>query len=88
MFELLGNLIGFVFDMVGMAIGFVFDIIGFVFSLLGGVLSIVFSLGWLLLIFGVVIGLVKHHRRNKKKSGHIYDVDEEDFVSYYAQEQK
>lgn len=88
MFELLGNVIGFVFDMVGFAISFAFDILGFVLGLLGSVLGVVFSMGWFLLIFGVVIGLIKHHRQSRKKPGHIYNVDDEDFVSYYAQEQK
>lgn len=88
MINLLSNIMDFVFGIVEVVFEVAFGALEFVFGLLGGLFSLFFSLGWFLLILGVIIGLVKHHRTSRRKSRHIYDVDDEDFVSYYAQEQK
>ncbi len=94
MLSLIGSIITFVMDMVGMALDLAFGAVGLVFDLLGGLFSLILSMGAL----GIFIALIFVVRRGsrKKSAGHpyeengaapekVYDVDGEEFVSFYDQ---
>ena len=73
-FELAFTAIRVVFDFVG-------SMISMAFSILGGFLSMFIGLGSFVLIIGLIAALL-HRRRAVKRS------DDEDFVSFYAQDGK
>ncbi len=77
-FELAFTAIRVVFDFVG-------SMISMAFSILGGFLSMFIGLGSFVLIAGLIAALL-HRRRAVHRSS--ASADDEDFVSFYAQDGK
>lgn len=87
MIELLGIIFDFVFGVIGFVFGLVFDVFGLVFGLLGAVISIATSLIGFIILVAVVRWLVKRYRARKAQEKVFKDLNGEEFVSFYAQEQ-
>lgn len=88
MFHLIGQVIEFAVSMIGMVLDLAFGALSLVFSILGGIFSFFLSLG----VLGIVVALIFIVRRGKKKkaeeprqSQRMYDVDGEEFTSFYDQ---
>lgn len=86
MIELLGGLVELVFGCVEFAVGIAVGAVKLVFGLLGGLFSLLFSLGWVLLAIVAIVFLVRR-RKGSKDAGHVYEVADEDFVSFYEREE-
>lgn len=92
MFELIGGIFTFAIDLIKMGASLAWGVVEFVFGLLGGLFSLILSLGGFLLA-GALILLAVIRRRNYKKNRHpyeesdtrAYDVDKEEFTSFYDQ---
>ena len=98
MFGLIEGIFSFVFGMIEMAFGLAWGAVQFVFGLLGGIFSLLLSLGGFILAGGLVLLAVNRRKEYKKRKGHpyadaedqtqekrVYDVDEEEFDSFYDQ---
>ena len=92
MFGLIEGIFSFVFGMIEMAISLAWGAVQFVFGLLGGIFSLLITLGGVFLAGALV--LVAFFRRREYKQKHrstqenaqrVYDVDEEEFTSFYDQ---
>ncbi len=94
MLNFIGSIFTFVMDMAGMALDLAFGALGLVFDLLGGLFSLILGMGAL----GIFVALIFVVRRSSRKrsAGHpyeengaapqkVYDVDGEEFVSFYDQ---
>lgn len=91
MFDLIEGIFSFAFGMVEMCFGLAMGMVEFVFGLLGGILSLILSLGGFILVAALVMLFI--HRRRKYKEhaaqddqqSRTYDVDKEEFTSFYDQ---
>lgn len=93
MFEFIGGLFTLAFDLVKMGFTLAGDLLEFAFGLLGGIFSFILSLGGFFLA-GALILVAVFRRKNYKKRTHpyeeetttrTYDVDSEEFTSFYDQ---
>lgn len=91
MFELIGSLFSLAFGAVKLGFGLVWGALKFVFGLLGGIFSFLLTVGGALLVGGLVL-LAIFRRKSAGKSradddrpGRTYDVDGEEFTSFYDQ---
>nr|MBR4279478.1 hypothetical protein [Clostridia bacterium] len=95
MFGLIEGLFSFVFGMIEMAVGLAWGAVQFVFGLLGGVFSLLLSLGGVFLAGALVVLAVARRKEYRNRRGHpyaekteetrTYDVDQEEFTSFYDQ---
>jgi membrane associated rhomboid family serine protease len=92
MFGLIEGIFSFVFGMIEMAFSLAWGAISFVFGLLGGIFSLLLSLGGFFLAGALVLVAIFRRREYKQKhqaasdnAQRVYDVDEEEFTSFYDQ---
>ena len=94
MFELIGGLFTFAVDMIRMGFTLAGDLLEFIFGLLGGLFSLMLSLGGLLLAGALVLLAIFRRKEYRKRRSHpyeesarggTYDVDTEEFTSFYDQ---
>ena len=96
MFELIGGIFSFAFGMVKMALSLAWGAVQFVLGLLSGIFSLILSLGGLILAGGLVALAINRRKEYKKRRTHpyeegqsaqerVYDVDKEEFTSFYDQ---
>ncbi len=93
MFELIGSIFSLAFGLVKLGFSLAWGAVQFVFGLLGGILSFFVTLGGFLLAGSLV--LVAIFRRKNRRKAHAedtahrttrtYDVDDEEFTSFYDQ---
>ena len=82
MFGLIEGIFSFVFGMIEMALSLAWGAVQFVFGLLGGV----FLAGALVLVaFFRRREYKQKHRSAQENTQRVYDVDEEEFTSFYDQ---
>lgn len=95
MFELIGSLFSLAFGVVKLGFSLAWGVLEAVFSVLGGIFSFLLALGGSLLVGGLVLLAVFRRKADKKtqahdddranRSTHTYDVDGEEFTSFYDQ---
>ena len=95
MFGLIEGIFSFAFGMIEMAVGLAWGAVQFVFGLLGGIFSLVMSMGGLFLAGALVLVAIFRRKEYKKhrahpytdtaEETHTYDVDSEEFTSFYDQ---
>lgn len=92
MFGLIEGIFSFVFGMIEMAFSLAWGAISFVFGLLGGIFSLLLTLGGFFLAGALVLVAIFRRREYKQKrqsaqadAQRVYDVDEEEFTSFYDQ---
>ena len=98
MFGLIEGIFSFVFGMVEMALGLAWGAVQFVFGLLGGIFSLIMSLGGFFLVGALILVAIFRRKEYKKRRAHpysetsddtqetrTYDVDNEEFTSFYDQ---
>lgn len=95
MFGLIEGIFSFVFGMLEMALSLAWGAIQFVFGLLGGIFSLFLSLGGILLVGALILVAVIRRSEYRKRrtqpyadnpqSTQTYDVDTEEFTSFYDQ---
>lgn len=92
MFALIEGIFSIVFGMIEMAFSLAWGAVSFVFGLLGGLFSLLLTLGGGILALALI--LIAIFRRKEYKQKHqaaqentqrVYDVDEEEFTSFYDQ---
>lgn len=89
MFDLIGSLFSFAFGMIKMGFTLVGDLLEFIFGILGGFFSLLLSLGGFLLAGALILVAIVRRKAYKQRStqpeGQVYDVDTEEFTSFYDQ---
>lgn len=85
MFELIGSIFSLAFGTVKLGFSLAWGVLEAVFGLLGGIFSLLLALGGSLLVGGLVILAIFRRRADKKEQAHPYDVDGEEFTSFYDQ---
>lgn len=91
MFALIGNLFSMAFGLVKAGLSLAVGAAEFVLGILGGVFSLLLSLGGFLLAGALVLVAIFRRRAYKQKheerrqEEHVYDVDSEEFTSFYDQ---
>ncbi len=86
MFHLIGRIVEFAFQAVGFAIEMFFSVFSLALNILGTLFSVFLGLGAL----GLIAALIFIVRRGKRKTStepqqRVYDVDGEEFTSFYDQ---
>ncbi len=90
MIDFIGSIFSFAFGLIKMGFGLAMGAIQFVFGILGGIFSLLLSLGGFILA-GALILVAIFRRKEKKKADpapegeKVYDVDSEEFTSFYDQ---
>ena len=93
MFELIGSIFSLAFGLVKMGVGLAWGVVQFIVGLLGGIFSLIMSLGGFVLAGALVLVAIirrkeyKQHRAQPyaEKETRAYDVDSEEFTSFYDQ---
>lgn len=92
MIGLICNVFTFAIGMVKLGLGLIWGVLQFLLGLLGGIFSIILTLGGLVLAGALVFLAVtrrseyKQHQQSKAESSQrVYDVDNEEFTSFYDQ---
>jgi len=94
MFEFIGGLFSLAFGLIKGGFSLLWGLLSGLLGLLGGLFSLLISLGGLLLAGSLVLLAVFRRREYKKNNGHpyeenqpsgTYDVDTEQFTSFYDQ---
>ena len=95
MFELIGGLFSLAFGLIKGGLSLAWGLISGLFGLLGGFFSLLLSLGGFLLAGALVlVAVFRRSEYKKRRSGHpyeenkqsgTYDVDTEEFTSFYDQ---
>lgn len=95
MFELIGSIFSLAFGLVKLGFSLAWGVLELVFGVLGGIFSFLVSLGGCLLAGGLVLLAIFRRKRYKQAKQHpyeedthrtrTYDVDEEEFTSFYDQ---
>lgn len=94
MFGLIEGIFSFAFGMVEMALSLAWGAVQFVFGLLGGIFSLVMSLGGFVLAGALILVAIFRRKEYKRRraqpyaengSEQVYDVDSEEFTSFYDQ---
>ena len=94
MFGLIEGIFSFAFGMVKMGLGIALGAVKFVFGLLGGIFSLLLSMGGVVLAGALVLVAVFRRKERKARRAqpyadnsetHTYDVDAEEFTSFYDQ---
>lgn len=95
MFELIGSIFSLAFGTVKLGFSLAWGVLEAVFGLLGGIFSLLLALGGSLLVGGLVILAIFRRRADKRTQAHpyeaedrqtrTYDVDGEEFTSFYDQ---
>ena len=92
MFEFIGSIFSFAFSMVKMALSLAVGAVEFVIGLLGGIFSFILSLIGLVMAGGLVALAIhrrraykQHHAQQSAAEEKVYDVDQEEFTSFYDQ---
>lgn len=93
MFDLIGSLFSFAFGLVKAGFSLAWGLLQGIFGLLGGIFSLILSLGGFVLAGALVLVAVCRRSEHKKRKAHpyeegetrTYDVDTEEFTSFYDQ---
>lgn len=91
MFEFIGGLFSLAFGLVKAGLSLAWGLITGIFGLLGGLLSLLISLGGVMLAGALVLVAIFRRKEYKKRradsaaQGGTYDVDTEEFTSFYDQ---
>ena len=94
MFELIGGLFSLAFSLVKGGLSLAWGLISGIFGLLGGLFSLLLSLGGFFLAGALVLVAIFRRTEYKKRRSHpyeestqgsTYDVDTEEFTSFYDQ---
>ena len=90
MIALISDIIVFIIDMIKLALGLAWGMLEFIFGLLGGVFSFILGMGGFILALALVmVGISRRseykQRRQTESDQKVYDVDTEEFTSFYDQ---
>ena len=91
MFELIGSIFSLAWGLVKMGFGLAWGVVRFVFGLLGGIFSLVISISGIGLLAGLIVLAVQRRRSYRQRHAEAdgptrtYDVDGEEFTSFYDQ---
>lgn len=94
MFEFIGGLFSLAFGLIKGGFSLAWGLISGIFGLLGGLVSLFVSLGGFLLAGALILVAVFRRSEGKQRRGHpydeqqqggAYDVDTEEFTSFYDQ---
>ncbi len=91
MFELIGSIFSFAFGLIRLGFSLAWGLVQFIFGLLGGIFSLILSLGGFILAASLILVAVFRRKEQKAEnagvssSEKVYDVDNEEFTSFYDQ---
>lgn len=94
MFELIGNLFSLAFGLIKAGFSLAWGLLQGILGLLGGLFSLILSLGGFVLAGALILVAIFRRREYKKRRSHpyeesapsgSYDVDTEEFTSFYDQ---
>ena len=92
MFALIGDIFTFIFDAVKLVLGLIWGAIELIFGLLGGVFSFILGvIGFILALALIYLAVTRrtaykqHKQAQAENAQRVYDVDEEEFTSFYDQ---
>ncbi len=92
MFDLIASLFSFAFGLVKMGFSLAWGLVEFILGILGGIFSLIMSLGGFMLAGALVLVAIFRRRDYKQRhqartgtQGGTYDVDSEEFTSFYDQ---